>query len=171
MTALMEAQYEILKRQAELTDTARLLRIADILSQTESRMRYALSKRTLLETALIRCSRAAVVVSLEDILEKINDLRRAGHGDAATRGRGDVGKRDDGRQDELKKNVKCEEKRETGFGNDAPHRSGAPRCCGAAKRRHGEAATRGSGDTESEHPTSNADGRDTLHSSRDTSED
>ncbi|MFC1499091.1 DNA polymerase III subunit gamma/tau [Verrucomicrobiota bacterium] len=92
---LVEAQYETLKKQAELTDSARLLRIADLLSQTESRMRYAMSKKTLLETALIRCSRAAVVVSLEEILEKINHLRQGGSGAD--------------QQGDLKKNLKSEE--------------------------------------------------------------
>jgi len=38
-------------------------------------MKYALSKRTLLETALIRCARGATVVTLEEILEKIDALR------------------------------------------------------------------------------------------------
>ena len=48
-----------------------MLRITDILAETEGRMRYALSKRTLLETALIRCARAARVVSLEEVIKQI----------------------------------------------------------------------------------------------------
>jgi len=72
---LTEAQIEVLKKQSELTDTARVLRVIEILSETENRMRYALSRRTLLETALIRAARAAVVVSLEEILSQINALK------------------------------------------------------------------------------------------------
>jgi DNA polymerase III gamma/tau subunit len=46
--------------------------VADILGETEERMKKALSRRTLLEMALIRCARAVTVVSLEEILKKIN---------------------------------------------------------------------------------------------------
>jgi DNA polymerase-3 subunit gamma/tau len=72
---LTEVQLEALVKQAHLSSSGRLLRIVDTLSDTESRMRYALSRRTLLETALIRCSRAATVVTLDEILEKINALK------------------------------------------------------------------------------------------------
>jgi len=72
---LMEAQLDVLKKQAKLTDDAHVLRLTEILSETVERMKYALSKRTLLETALIRCARASVVVSLEEILVQINRLR------------------------------------------------------------------------------------------------
>jgi len=72
---LLEAQVETLKKQSALTGSERLLRIAEILSETENRMKYALSRRTLLETALIRCARAATVVSIEDLLKQINELK------------------------------------------------------------------------------------------------
>jgi hypothetical protein len=38
-------------------------------------LRYALSKKTLLETALIRCARAATTVALEEILAQVKALR------------------------------------------------------------------------------------------------
>ncbi len=78
---LTAEQVATLTAQAKLTNTGRLLRIADVLSESEDRMRYALSRRTLLETALIRCARAATVVTLEEILVKINALKSgdAGH--------------------------------------------------------------------------------------------
>ena len=72
---LTDAQAECLERQAGKTDTARALRVAQILSETEEKMRQTLSKRTLVEMALIRCARASTVVSLEDILDRINALR------------------------------------------------------------------------------------------------
>jgi DNA polymerase-3 subunit gamma/tau len=75
---LTDAQREVLGRQAGLTDTAKVLRLVDILTEANDRMRFALSKRTLLETALIRCARAATVVSLEDILARIDALRDGG---------------------------------------------------------------------------------------------
>jgi DNA polymerase III subunit gamma/tau len=70
-------QVDVLRTQAAHTDTERVLRITDVLAELEDRMRFALSKRTLLETALIRCSRMATVVSLDEILGKLNALRDA----------------------------------------------------------------------------------------------
>ena len=72
---LTDAQMDTLRDQASGTDTARVLRVVEILADVEERMRHTLSKRTLLETALIRASRAVVVVSLEEILAKIEELR------------------------------------------------------------------------------------------------
>lgn len=70
------SQSEVLTGQAAMTDTERVLRIIDILSEAENRMKFALSRRTLLETALIRCARAATVVSIEDILARIDELKK-----------------------------------------------------------------------------------------------
>jgi len=77
---LTTEQIASLMKQAKLTNTGRLLRITDVLSETEDRMRYALSRRTLLETALIRCARAATVVTLEEILVKLNALKSGTQG-------------------------------------------------------------------------------------------
>lgn len=70
---LVAAQIETLKRQAGLTTADRLLRIADILSQTEDRLRFALSRRTQVETALIRCARTTAV-SIDDLLRRVEAL-------------------------------------------------------------------------------------------------
>ncbi len=78
---LTDAQLEVLRRQAGRSDTSRALRIVGVLTEAEDRMKFALSRRTLLETALIRCARAATVVSLEEILIQIQALR-AGLGNA-----------------------------------------------------------------------------------------
>jgi DNA polymerase-3 subunit gamma/tau len=72
---LTDVQLEALVKQAHLSNSGRLLRVVDVLTETESRMRFALSRRTLLETALIRCSRAATVVTLDEILSKITALK------------------------------------------------------------------------------------------------
>jgi len=92
---LVDAQVETLKNQSATTGPERLLRIAEILAETESRMKYALSRRTMLETALIRCARAATVVSIEDILKQINELRAGAGvgraGDMGTERQGDMG--------------------------------------------------------------------------------
>ena len=84
---LTDAQVEVLRRQGEKTDTARALRIVGVLAEAEDRMKFALSRRTLLETALIRCARAATVVSLEDVLTHIQALRATlGSGGGAATG-------------------------------------------------------------------------------------
>ncbi len=74
---LTPEQVEVLQAQAAVTDTERVLRITDVLAELEDRMRFALSKRTLLETALIRCARAATVVSIDEILAKLHALGEA----------------------------------------------------------------------------------------------
>ena len=72
---LTGAQVTTLRSQASLSDTGRVLRVMEILSESEDRMRFALSRRTLLETALIRAARACSVVSLEEIVRQINALK------------------------------------------------------------------------------------------------
>jgi DNA polymerase-3 subunit gamma/tau len=74
---LVAAQIATLKRQAGLTTADRLLRIADILSQTEDRLRFALSRRTQVETALIRCARTTAV-SIDDLLRRLEALGGGG---------------------------------------------------------------------------------------------
>ncbi len=72
---LADAQLEMLKNQATLTTMDRLLRLTDILTDTWDRLRFALSKKTLLETALIRCARAATTVSLDEIMAQVRALK------------------------------------------------------------------------------------------------
>ena len=72
---LVPTQAQRIARQAEKIDPARVLRVVDILSETENRMRYALSRRTLLEAALIKCARAAVVVSVDQVMAQLTALR------------------------------------------------------------------------------------------------
>ena len=59
-------------------DAERLLRICDILAEADERMRFSLSKRILLETALVRCARAAKAATLEEIIAQINALKAEG---------------------------------------------------------------------------------------------
>ena len=68
---LTEAQIEAVRRQAALSKPGRVMRVVEILTETEGRLRYALSRRTLLETGLIRAARAAAMVSLDDILARL----------------------------------------------------------------------------------------------------
>jgi DNA polymerase-3 subunit gamma/tau len=73
---LPEAQLEFYKANAPATDAGRVLRIIDALIETDSRMRYALSKKTLLETGLIRCSRAAETATISELLRQLAELKK-----------------------------------------------------------------------------------------------
>ncbi len=78
---VIATQLESLKKQAELATPDRLMRIAEVLSQAEDRMRYSLSRRTLVETSLIRCARATTV-SVEELLKRLESVRQAFAGGA-----------------------------------------------------------------------------------------
>ncbi|WP_372847326.1 DNA polymerase III subunit gamma/tau [Pontiella sp.] len=73
---LPESQLEFYQAQAPATEAGRVLRIIDALVEADGRMRYALSKKTLLETGLIRCSRAAETVSINELLKQVADLKK-----------------------------------------------------------------------------------------------
>ncbi|MBC8206401.1 MAG: DNA polymerase III subunit gamma/tau [Kiritimatiellales bacterium] len=75
-------QIDLLKQQAGKTSDGRLLRIIDLLIDADGRMRYALSKRTLLEAALIRASRAATVATVDELMQQVAALK-GGDGAAA----------------------------------------------------------------------------------------
>ncbi len=72
---LTPAQVQALKTAAASADPDRVLRMVEILIETESRLRYALSRRTLLETALFRCARVATTATLPEILRALNRLK------------------------------------------------------------------------------------------------
>ncbi len=72
---LPETQLDTLKKQAAKSSDGRLLRIVELLIDADSRMRYALSKRTMLETALIRASRAATVATIDELMKQVAALK------------------------------------------------------------------------------------------------
>ncbi len=78
-------QIDLLKQQAKKTSDGRLLRVIDLLIDADGRMRYALSKRTLLEAALIRASRAATVATVDELMQQVAALKGSA-GPAATGG-------------------------------------------------------------------------------------
>ena len=77
---LTEAQRAGLQEQAELADGEKLLRIVDILTEAANQARMALSRRTVVEVALLKATRAASVVSLDELIAQIQALPA---GDAA----------------------------------------------------------------------------------------
>ena len=72
---LTDAQVEAVKRHGENLEAARILRIVDILTDVEDRMRTAMSRRTLLETGLIRSARAATIVTIDELIRMVDALR------------------------------------------------------------------------------------------------
>ncbi len=72
---LPETQIETLKQQAAKSSDGRLLRIIELLIDADSRMRYALSKRTMLEAALIRASRAATTATVDELMQQVAALK------------------------------------------------------------------------------------------------
>jgi len=72
---LTDAQVEAVKRHGENIEAARILRIVDILTDVEDRMRTAMSRRTLLETGLIRSARAATIVTIDELIRTVDELR------------------------------------------------------------------------------------------------
>ncbi len=73
---LPEAQIKFYADLAAETKAGRVLRIIDALVETDGRMRYALSKKTLLETGLIRCSRAAETATINELLKQVAELKK-----------------------------------------------------------------------------------------------
>jgi hypothetical protein len=73
---LPEAQIAFYEQHAAETEAGRVLRIIDALVETDGRMRYALSKKTLLETGLIRCSRAAETATINELLKQVAELKK-----------------------------------------------------------------------------------------------
>ncbi|HMP74856.1 MAG TPA: DNA polymerase III subunit gamma/tau [Kiritimatiellia bacterium] len=62
------ARLKRLKELAALTDPGRLGRITELFVELQGQLRYALSRRTLLEVTLVRAARSAVAVTLDEVL-------------------------------------------------------------------------------------------------------
>ena len=73
---LPESQLRFYTTLVPETEAGRVLRIMDALVETDGRMRYALSKKTLLETGLIRCSRAAETATINELLKQVAELKK-----------------------------------------------------------------------------------------------
>ncbi len=71
-----EAQQSVFKKQAANIDGNRILQIIDNLIDTDSRMRYALSKKTFLETGLIKCSRVAETMTINELVQELVELKK-----------------------------------------------------------------------------------------------
>ena len=83
-----EAQSALLKAQAAGTDAEKVLRIMDILTEAEGQMRFALSRRTVMEVALLKAGRAAATVSLDELVARLEAMEGGGAVTAAGSGAG-----------------------------------------------------------------------------------
>ena len=72
---LMPEQRADLAAEAEGSSPDGVLRVVEILLALDERLRMALSRRTLLEAALIRASRAATATPVSELLRRVNALR------------------------------------------------------------------------------------------------
>ena len=68
---LTSTQLDGLKAQAALADGEKLLRVVEILTEAANQARFALSRRTVVEVALLKAARAATVVSLDELIAQI----------------------------------------------------------------------------------------------------
>tara|TARA_S200000501_G_scaffold377902_1_gene438069 strand:- start:359 stop:1651 length:1293 start_codon:yes stop_codon:yes gene_type:complete len=73
---ISDSQLKIYQKQVAGINTERILKIIDGLIDTDERMRFALSKRTLLETGLIRCSTAAKTMTLNEVIIELQNLKK-----------------------------------------------------------------------------------------------
>ncbi|MFP6907149.1 MAG: DNA polymerase III subunit gamma/tau [Verrucomicrobiota bacterium] len=72
---LAESQIETLQEQVQGCQPDKVSRVVDILVEAEGRLRQALSKRTLLEMALIRGARSVHVVTVDELVRRLNALQ------------------------------------------------------------------------------------------------
>ena len=68
-------QLKTLEQQSKMVESARLFRIADQLTELDSRIRNALSVRTLIELSLIRCSRIASTATIEELMKAVRAMK------------------------------------------------------------------------------------------------
>ena len=73
---ITESQLKIYQKQVADINSERILKIIDGLIDTDERMRFALSKRTLIETGLIRCSTAAQTMTLNEVISELQNLKK-----------------------------------------------------------------------------------------------
>ena len=80
---LTGAQLDGLKAQAALADGEKLLRVVEVLTEAANQARFALSRRTVVEVALLKAARAATVVSLDELIAQIQSSSAGGDAPAS----------------------------------------------------------------------------------------
>ena len=72
---ITESEKNALVEQAKLTDAAALGRILEVLTDCEMRLRDAASKKILVEVSLLKAIQAAGAMSLDEVLDKLQELQ------------------------------------------------------------------------------------------------
>ncbi len=80
LNELPDAQAGVIKAQAEQVEPARLAQLLDELIQAAERLKFSLSKRTLLETSLIQAARTAHFASLDELWLELRALQEGSGG-------------------------------------------------------------------------------------------
>jgi len=75
---ITEEEQAALAEQASLADTAQLSRMLEALTDCERQLRDAASKKILVEVSLLKAIQAAQAMTLDDVLDKLKDLRAQG---------------------------------------------------------------------------------------------
>ncbi len=78
MLEVSETEAGSLREQAKLADTGAMSRIMEVFTDAESRLRDAVSKKILLEVALLKAIEARNAVSLDAVLKRLQELRDGG---------------------------------------------------------------------------------------------
>ncbi len=78
MLEVSEAEAASLKKQSASVGTDALTRIMEVLSDCEMRLRDAASKKILVEVALLKAIEARQAVSLDSVLQQLQNLRNGG---------------------------------------------------------------------------------------------
>ncbi len=72
---LPDDELDVLRKQAKTVEADVTLRVLDILAAAEGRIKWAASKRILLELTVLKAIHARNAVSLDSVLNTLNDLR------------------------------------------------------------------------------------------------
>src|SRR5438477_5978368 len=88
-----ETEAASLKEQASLVSTEALTRIMEVLTDSESRVRDAASKKIFVEVALLKAMQAREAVHIDAVLKQLQQLRAEGGAGAAERGERGSGER------------------------------------------------------------------------------
>ena len=75
MLEVSETEAAALRDQAKMADTAAMTRILEVFTDAESRLRDAVSKKILLEVALLKAIEARSAVSLDAVLKRLQEMR------------------------------------------------------------------------------------------------
>ncbi|MBI5684407.1 MAG: DNA polymerase III subunit gamma/tau [Verrucomicrobia bacterium] len=73
-----DAELAELRKQSASVDADALLRVLEVLTGAEGRLKYTASKRILFEVTLIKASQARETASIDVVLQKLNSLRGGG---------------------------------------------------------------------------------------------